>query len=188
MIEVIKTEFSDLMIIKPKVFGDTRGYFFESFSDRDFKSAGLNFNFVQDNESLSCYGTIRGLHYQRGVYAQAKILRVTRGKILDVVVDLRPSSSTFKRVYSIELSDENHLQILVPRGFAHGFAVLSESASIIYKCDNYYHPTYDGGVNAEDVDLNVNWPIPANKRVLSEKDRKLPSLKKIIETRDWETQ
>lgn len=186
MIEVIKTEFSDLVIIKPKVFGDVRGYFFESFSERDFKNAGLNFNFVQDNESLSSYGTIRGLHYQRGSYAQTKILRVTRGKILDVVVDLRPASSTFMRSYSIELSDENHLQILVPRGFAHGFAVLSESASIIYKCDNYYSPAHEGGVYAADADLHVDWPIPTGRRIFSEKDRALPSLKTVIENRDWE--
>lgn len=186
MIEFIKTEFADLYLLQPKVFGDARGYFFESYSERDYAKHGLRFNFVQDNESYSRYGTIRGLHFQRGEYAQTKVLRVIQGQVLDVVVDLRPQSKTFKKSYSVELNSDNKLQILVPRGFAHGFAVLSETATIAYKCDNLYYPEHENGINPEDIELNIDWRIPKEKRILSDKDRRSLTLKAIIDSRGWE--
>jgi dTDP-4-dehydrorhamnose 3,5-epimerase len=186
MAELIKTEFRDLYLVQPRVFGDARGYFFESFSERNFLKAGHQYRFVQDNESFSRYGTLRGLHFQRGEFAQTKLLRVIQGYILDVVVDLRPQESTFQKIYSVELSGENRLQILVPRGFAHGFVVLSETATVVYKCDNFYSPENEGGINPESVDLNIDWRVPKEKRIISEKDRRLPQFGEVIATSAWE--
>ena len=164
MIEILKTEIPDLILIKPKVFSDARGYFFESYNEKKMQEKELQYNFVQDNQSFSYYGTLRGLHYQRGKYAQTKILQAIQGRILDVVVDLRPESPTFKRSYTVELNDANHLQILVPKRFAHGFVVLSESALVGYKCDNYYSPEHEGGIHHADPDLQIDWLIPVEKR------------------------
>jgi dTDP-4-dehydrorhamnose 3,5-epimerase len=177
---IYKTEFLDLYIFEPKVFEDARGYFFESFNQKDFETeTGITKPFVQDNQSKSAYGTLRGLHFQRGDAAQAKLVRVISGKVLDVLVDLRSESSTYKKSYSIELSAENKRQLYVPRGFAHGFVVLSESAEFFYKCDNYYNPSVEGGINFADTDLNIDWKIPKDKLILSEKDKKLPFLKDL---------
>lgn len=188
MIEVQKTELPGLLLIQPKVFGDRRGSFVESYNANDWAAAGISFNFVQDNQSVSTFGVLRGLHYQRGEYAQTKVLRVAQGRILDVVVDLRPTSPTFQKVYSVELDDVRGLQILVPRQFAHGFIVLSETATIIYKCDAFYSPQHESGIHPLDPELNIRWPIPTDKILLSEKDKKLPSLAQVLKSRDWETQ
>ncbi len=186
MLEIQKTDFPDLLLIQPKVFGDRRGSFVESYNAKDWAAAGISHNFVQDNQSVSSFGVLRGLHYQRGAFAQTKVLRVAQGRILDVVVDLRPTSPTFTKVFSVELDDEKGLQILVPRQFAHGFVVLSETATIIYKCDNFYSPQNESGINPLDPGLNFRWPIAIDKIVLSDKDRKLPSLKTVVETQDWQ--
>ncbi|OFZ18243.1 MAG: dTDP-4-dehydrorhamnose 3,5-epimerase [Bdellovibrionales bacterium RBG_16_40_8] len=183
--EILKTELPDLVLIKPKVFGDARGFFLESYNAKEMLKNGFAQNFVQDNQSVSSFGTLRGLHYQRGEYAQAKILRVIQGRILDVVVDLRPDSITYKKSYAVELSAENYLQIFVPRQFAHGFVVLSESATVVYKCDNYYSPEHEGGIYHADPELQIDWRIPQDRRILSAKDQKLPSLKTVIATKDW---
>ncbi len=187
MIEIIKTEFPDLYVLKPKVLGDARGYFFESYHLKQLESAGIRTHFVQDNESHSRKGTIRGMHFQRGEFAQSKLLRVVHGHVLDVVVDLRAHSPTFKRTLAIELSSENHAQILVPRGMAHGFSVLSDSATIVYKCDNYYSHPNECGINPEDPDLNIDWQVPKEQRILSDKDKRSPSLKAVLANRDWES-
>lgn len=170
--KIIKTEFEGLLVLEPKVFGDERGYFFESYNQKVFQEAGLDFNFVQDNESFSSYGTLRGLHFQKGEFAQAKFVRVTKGKVLDVVVDIRANSKTFGKSFSIELSDENKKMVIIPRGFAHGFVVLSQSALFNYKCDNFYHPAQEGGIIYNDPALNINWMIPEKDMILSEKDKK----------------
>lgn len=177
---VIKTDIDGLVIIEPRVFGDSRGYFFESFSERDFKREVADVDFVQDNESKSSYGVVRGLHFQRPPYAQAKLVRVVKGKVLDVAVDLRKESPTFGRYVAMELSEENHRQMFIPRGFAHGFSVLSEEVIFQYKCDNYYAPQSEGAVAWDDPDLDIDWKIPAGKVLLSEKDKKHPRLKDIL--------
>lgn len=177
---VIKTDIDGLVVIEPRVFGDSRGYFFESFSERDFKREVADVDFVQDNESKSSYGVVRGLHFQKPPYAQAKLVRVVKGKVLDVAVDLRKESPTFGRYVAMELSEENHRQMFIPRGFAHGFSVLSEEVIFQYKCDNYYAPQSEGAVAWDDPDLDIDWKIPAGKVLLSEKDKKHPRLKDIL--------
>mgnify|MGYP003562881561 FL=1 len=177
---VIKTDIDGLVIIEPRVFGDSRGYFFESFSERDFKREVADVDFVQDNESKSSYGVVRGLHFQKPPYAQAKLVRGVKAKVLDVAVDLRKESPTFGRYVAMELSEENHRQMFIPRGFAHGFSVLSEEVIFQYKCDNYYAPQSEGAVAWDDPDLDIDWKIPAGKVLLSEKDKKHPRLKDIL--------
>lgn len=184
--EVIKTAIEGAVVLRPKVFPDARGYFFESFSQRRFDDAvGRHVEFVQDNESCSCRGVIRGLHFQKGPHAQSKLVRVTRGSVLDVGVDLRPDSPTFGKYVAVELSEENHLQLFLPRGFAHGFAVLSETAVFQYKCDNYYAPESEGAVAWDDPDIAVDWRIPAAEVILSEKDSRHPLLRDIKDSLVW---
>lgn len=175
--EVIKTKLDGVLIIEPRVFKDERGYFFESFSQREFDEKvtpilGHSINFVQDNESMSSYGVMRGLHYQRMPYTQSKLVRCVKGVVLDVAVDIRKGSPTFGQHVAVELTEDNHRQFFVPRGFAHGFAVLSETALFQYKCDNFYHPEADGGINITDDSLGIDWRIPVEKAILSEKDLK----------------
>jgi len=177
---VIKTDIDGLVIIEPRVFGDSRGYFFESFSERDFKREVADVDFVQDNESKSLYGVVRGLHFQRPPYAQAKLVRVVKGKVLDVAVDLRKGSPTFGHHVAVELSEDNHRQMFIPRGFAHGFSVLSDEVIFQYKCDNFYAPQSEGAVAWDDPDLGIDWGIPADKALLSDKDRKHPRLKDVL--------
>lgn len=168
--EVIKTAIDGVVIIEPKVFKDARGYFFESFSQREFDEKVRKINFVQDNESMSSYGVMRGLHFQCPPYTQSKLVRCVKGRVLDVAVDIRKGSPTFGQHVAVELTEENHRQFFVPRGFAHGFAVLSEVAVFQYKCDNFYHPEADGGINIKDESLDIDWKIPTDKAILSEKD------------------
>lgn len=171
-----KTEFPDLLVFEPKVFGDQRGYFFESFNANTFKEAGIHRPFVQDNQARSTYGVLRGLHYQRGEHAQAKLVRVFEGAVLDVVVDLRPDSPTYGKHYSIELSAENKKQLYVPRGFAHGYVVLTETAEFFYKCDNFYNKASEGGLIYNDPQLEIDWKIKAEDALLSDKDKMLPQI------------
>lgn len=185
MINVIRTEIPGVVIIEPKVFGDNRGYFFESWSQRDFNEQVRPVKFVQDNESKSCYGVLRGLHFQKGEYAQSKLVRVVKGKVLDVAVDIRKGSPTFGKYVSVELTAENHRQFFVPRGFAHGFAVLSEEAVFQYKCDNFYAPQAEGALAWDDPDIGIEWGIPVDKIILSEKDKNHPSLTESIELFDY---
>ena len=168
--EVIKTAIEGVVIIEPKVFKDQRGYFFESFSQREFEAKVRKINFVQDNESMSSYGVMRGLHFQRPPYTQSKLVRCVRGKVLDVAVDIRKGSPTYGQHVAVELSEDNHRQFFVPRGFAHGFAVLTDNAVFQYKCDNFYAPQADGGISIKDESLGIDWKIPTDKAVLSEKD------------------
>ncbi|MCL4481208.1 MAG: dTDP-4-dehydrorhamnose 3,5-epimerase [Bacteroidetes bacterium] len=168
------TSFPGLFLIEPKVFGDARGYFFESFQQQEFEKAIGKVEFVQDNESKSGYGVVRGLHFQKPPYAQAKLVRCIVGSILDVVVDLRTGSPTFKKTYSVELSDSNKLQLFIPRGFAHGFVVLSEEAIFSYKVDNLYAPASEAGIRFDDPDLLIDWKLPGKALKLSGKDRELP--------------
>lgn len=174
--KVIKTDFPDLFVIEPKVFVDSRGYFFESFNSLKYKELGIDIAFVQDNESKSSYGVIRGLHYQLSPYAQTKLIRVVSGKILDVVVDIRQNSPTFGKHFSIELSFENKIQLLVPKGFAHGFAVLSDTATVFYKCDNYYKPEAERGICYNDQKLQIDWKIDTENAIVSSKDKVHPEL------------
>ena len=176
--KVRKTDIQDLLVIEPEIYGDSRGYFFESFSKKKFEAAtGVQADFVQDNESKSAYGVIRGLHFQKDPHAQAKMVRVVRGKVLDVAVDLRPDSPTYGRYHAEELSEDNHLQMFIPKGFAHGFSVLSDEAVLQYKCDGYYNPESEGGIAWNDPDLNIDWGIPAEKEILSAKDKDRQTLK-----------
>lgn len=177
---VIKTDIDGLVVIEPRVFGDSRGYFFESFSERDFKREVADVDFVQDNESKSSYGVVRGLHFQKPPYAQAKLVRVVKGKVLDVAVDLRKGSPTFGHHVAVELSEDNHHQMFIPRGFAHGFSVLSDEVIFQYKCDNFYAPQSEGAVAWDDPDLGIDWKVPADKALLSDKDRKHPRLRDIL--------
>lgn len=177
---IIETEIKGVFIIEPKIFGDNRGYFFESFSQREFESVIGPVTFVQDNQSKSSYGVVRGLHFQRPPHAQAKLVRVVKGKVLDVAVDLRKDSPTFGKYMAVELSDENHRQVFIPKGFAHGFSVLSEEAVFQYKCDEYYAPESEAAIAWDDQDLNIDWKVPAEDVVLSAKDRNHPSLKDYI--------
>ena len=174
---IIKTDIEGPLIVEPLIHGDARGYFFESFNAREFyKQTGYNTQFVQDNESRACYGVVRGLHFQKPPYAQAKLVRVVQGKVLDVAVDIRKDSPTYGRYISTLLSDENHRQFFIPRGFAHGFAVLSGVALFQYKCDEYYHPEAEGALAWDDVQLAIDWKVPSDKVILSEKDKHHPSL------------
>lgn len=174
--EVIKTELEGVVIIEPKIFRDSRGYFFESFSQKGFEEKVRKIAFVQDNESMSSYGVMRGLHFQLPPFTQSKLVRCVKGKVLDVAVDIRKGSPTFGKHVSVELSEDNHRQFFVPRGFAHGFAVLSETAVFQYKCDNFYAPQADGGISILDDSLGIDWKLPTDKVILSEKDTKHPLL------------
>ena len=165
------------MIIEPRIFKDARGYFFESFSQREFDEKVKPVTFVQDNESMSSYGVMRGLHFQRPPFTQSKLVRVIKGAVLDVAVDIRKNSPTYGKHVAVELTEDNHRQFFVPRGFAHGFAVLSDEAIFQYKCDNFYAPQADGGISILDGDLGIDWHIPMDKAILSEKDTKHPLLK-----------
>lgn len=167
---VIKTDIEGVVIIEPRVFTDARGYFFESFSQREFEEKVRKINFVQDNESMSSYGVMRGLHFQRSPYTQSKLVRCVKGAVLDVAVDIRKGSPTYGQHVSCLLTEENHKMIFVPRGFAHGFSVLSETAVFQYKCDNFYAPQADGGISILDESLGIDWQIPTEKAILSEKD------------------
>lgn len=180
--EVIKTQIDGVLIIEPRVFKDERGYFFESFSQREFDEKvtpllGHSINFVQDNESMSSYGVMRGLHFQRPPFTQSKLVRCVKGAVLDVAVDIRKGSPTFGQHVAMELTENNHRQFFIPRGFAHGFAVLSDTAVFQYKCDEFYHPEADGGINIKDDNLGIDWKIPVDKAILSEKDLKHACLK-----------
>ena len=175
--EIIKTAIEDLVIIRPKVFGDARGYFFESFSQREFEEKVRPVHFVQDNESMSSYGVMRGLHFQAPPFTQSKLVRCVKGAVLDVAVDIRKGSPTYGQHVAVELSEDNHRQFFVPRGFAHGFAVLSETAVFQYKCDNFYAPEADGGISIKDESLGIDWQIPTENAILSEKDIKHVCLK-----------
>ena len=174
---VIKTDIEGLVIIEPRLFRDARGYFFESFSEREFAEKVAPVKFVQDNESRSSYGVLRGLHFQKPPYAQAKLVRVVKGRVLDVAVDLRKGSPTYGKYVAVELSEDNHLQFFLPRGFAHGFCVLSDEVVFQYKCDNYYAPQSEGAVIWNDPDLGIDWKIPQEDVVLSDKDRCHPAFK-----------
>lgn len=172
--QITTTHIPDLKILEPRVFEDSRGYFFESYNEATFEQNGIGLKFVQDNQSSSSYGVIRGLHYQLPPHAQTKLVRVLYGTILDVVLDIRHGSPTFGQHYSIELSADNKKQLLVPRGFAHGFSVLSEKAVVLYKCDGFYNKESDAGILYNDPALNIDWKIPADKAIVSEKDQVLP--------------
>lgn len=174
--EVIKTAIDGVYILEPRIFRDDRGYFFESFSQREFEEKIGKINFVQDNESKSSYGVMRGLHFQRPPYAQSKLVRCVKGAVLDVAVDIRKGSPTYGQHVAVELTADNHRQFFIPRGFAHGFAVLSDEAIFQYKCDNFYAPQADGGISIRDASLNIDWQIPTEKAILSEKDTKHPLL------------
>ena len=170
--EIIKTNIEGVLVIEPRVFEDARGYFFESFSQREFDAKVGPVRFVQDNESKSSYGVMRGLHFQAPPFAQSKLVRCVRGRVLDVVLDIRRGSPTYGQHVAVELSEDNHRQFFIPRGFAHGFAVLSEEAVFQYKCDEYYHPESEGGISILDSSLGIDWHIPAEHVILSEKDMK----------------
>ena len=178
--EIIKTQIEGVVIIEPRLFKDERGYFFESFNQKEFEDKVCKTKFIQDNESKSSYGVVRGLHFQKPPFAQSKLVRVIKGAVLDVAVDIRKGSPTFGQYVSVELTGENHRQFFIPRGFAHGFSVLSEEVIFQYKCDNFYSPQSEGAIAWNDPDLNIDWRIPAEKVVLSEKDSKHPRLK------DWQ--
>ena len=174
---IVKTEIEGVLIIEPRLFRDSRGYFFESFSEREFEEKvtpilGHSVHFCQDNESMSNYGVMRGLHFQRPPFAQSKLLRCVEGKVLDIAVDIRKSSSTYGEHVAVELSAENHRQLFIPQGFAHGFSVLSEKAIIQYKCDNFYHHEAEDGISVLDESLGIDWKIPVSQAVLSNKDTK----------------
>jgi dTDP-4-dehydrorhamnose 3,5-epimerase len=171
----IKTDIPGLLVFEPRVFEDSRGYFFESYSENAFKEARIDTVFVQDNQSSSQYGVIRGLHYQLNPYSQAKLVRVLEGKILDVVVDIRKGSPSFGKNFSLELTAENKKQLFIPPGFAHGFSVLSDKAVVFYKCSSPYNKESEGGIRFDDPQLKINWGIPAGKAIISDKDKILPS-------------
>ncbi len=174
---VIYTKIEGVYIIEPRIFEDERGYFFESFSQREFEEKIGPIHFVQDNESKSSYGVMRGLHFQRPPFTQSKLVRCVKGAVLDVAVDIRKGSPTYGQHVAVELTEDNHRSIFIPKGFAHGFAVLSEYAVFQYKCDEFYHPEADGGISILDESLHIDWHIPTNKAILSEKDTKHPLLK-----------
>ena len=179
--EVIKTDIEGVVIIEPRIFRDDRGYFFESFSQREFQDKVCNTVFVQDNESKSSYGVLRGLHFQKPPYAQSKLVRVIKGAVLDVAVDIRKGSPTFGQHVAVELTEDNHRQFFIPRGFAHGFSVLTDEVIFQYKCDNFYAPQSEGALAWDDPDLGIDWRLPAEKVILSEKDRHHSRLKDA----DW---
>ena len=175
--EIKKTRIPGVVIIEPRLFKDDRGYFFESFSERDFNTQVREIHFVQDNESKSSYGVLRGLHFQKPPYAQSKLVRVIKGAVLDVAVDIRKSSPTFGQHIAVELTEENHRQFFIPRGFAHGFSVLTDEVIFQYKCDNFYAPQSEGALAWDDPELGIDWKIPTDKVILSEKDKHHPRLK-----------
>lgn len=177
--EIIKTAIEGVVILEPRIFKDDRGYFFESFSQREFEEKVCKTTFVQDNESKSSYGVLRGLHFQKPPFAQSKLVRVISGAVLDVAVDIRRDSPTYGQYVSVELTGGNHRQFFIPRGFAHGFSVLSEEVVFQYKCDNFDSPQSEGSIAWDDPDLNIDWRIPADKVILSEKDKKHPGLKEL---------
>ena len=174
---VIKTAIEGVFILEPRVFADSRGYFFECYNQKEFDEKIRPIRFVQDNESMSSYGVVRGLHFQKGIHSQSKLVRVVKGKVLDVVVDILKGSPTFGRHVSVELSDDNHLMFFIPRGFAHGFSVLSETAVFQYKCDNFYCPESEGAIAWDDATLGIDWKIPEKDVILSAKDTHHPLLK-----------
>ena len=176
---VIETKIPGVVIIEPRLFPDARGYFFESFSKREFEEKVGKIDFVQDNESKSSYGVLRGLHFQKPPYAQSKLVRVVKGAVLDVAVDIRKGSPTYGQHVAVELTEDNHRQFFIPRGFAHGFAVLTDEVIFQYKCDNFYAPASEGAIAWDDPDLGIDWRVPAEKVILSEKDKKHPRLKEI---------
>jgi len=178
-VEVTKTSIDGLLVLQPRVFRDQRGYFFESFSQREFDEKVAPIRFVQDNESMSQRGVVRGLHYQRAPYTQTKLVRCVRGAVLDVAVDIRQGSPTYGQHVAVELTEENQLQFFIPKGFAHGFAVLSETAVFEYKCDEFYHPESEAGVSIMDPSLGIDWRTPLAEAILSEKDTRLPLLRDI---------
>ena len=175
--EVLTTDIEGVYIIKPRVFGDARGYFFESYSKREFEEKVGKVDFVQDNESMSKKGVMRGLHFQRPPFSQSKLVRCVKGSVLDVAVDIRKGSPTYGKHVAVELTEDNHLQFFIPKGFAHGFVVLSDVAVFQYKCDNFYHPEADGGISILDDSLGIDWKISTQTAILSEKDTKHPLLK-----------
>ena len=175
--KITKTAIDGVVIIEPQVFEDARGYFFESWNKAKMAEAGLDYEFIQDNQSKSCYGTIRGIHYQKGEFSQAKLVRVLQGTVLDVAVDLRKDSKTFGQHVAVELSAENNRQLMIPRGFGHGFSVLTPTAVFAYKCDNVYHKASEAGIRFDDPDLKIDWKVKSEEAVLSDKDRVLPFLK-----------
>ena len=183
--DFIKTDIDGIVIIRPRVIEDSRGYFFEAFSEREFCENVCEVKFVQENESLSKKNVIRGLHFQKMPHAQSKLIRVVKGRVLDVAVDIRKGSPTFGKHVAVELSEDNHMQLFIPRGFAHGFAVLSDEAIFQYKCDNYYAPGYEGAIAWNDPDLNIDWQIPACDIVLSAKDQNNPQLKDAKDLFDY---
>lgn len=176
----VKTELPDLLIYEPVIFGDDRGYFFESYNERAFKHDNVDIRFVQDNQARSVYGVVRGLHFQNNPYAQTKLIRVLEGVILDVVVDMRKDSPGFGKSFSIELSAENKKQLLVPKGFAHGYSVLSKTAEVFYKCDEFYNKGCEGGLAYNDPSLNIDWKLPVSEMVLSSKDLIHPTMDKCV--------
>ncbi|MBT1145126.1 dTDP-4-dehydrorhamnose 3,5-epimerase [Lactiplantibacillus argentoratensis] len=179
-LKVITTKLQDVKIIEPAVFGDKRGFFTETYSDRDFKEADIDFDFIQDNQSLSAEaGVLRGLHFQRGKAAQTKLIRVVTGAVLDVIVDVRAGSPTYGEWEGYIISESNHRQLLVPRGFAHGFVTLTDNVNFLYKCDNYYNAEADGGITFMDKDLNINWPIDYDQAMTSDKDAKQQTFKEF---------
>jgi dTDP-4-dehydrorhamnose 3,5-epimerase len=177
--KVINTEIEGLVVLEPRLYNDHRGYFFESFSETEFAEKVTPVRFVQDNESKSSYGVLRGLHFQKPPHAQAKLVRVVRGRVLDVAVDLRKGSATYGRYAAVELSEDNHLQLFIPRGFAHGFCVLSDEAVLQYKCDNFYAPSSEGAIRWDDPELAIDWMLPESDVILSEKDSGHPCLKDL---------
>lgn len=176
----VTTDFPGLLVFEPKIFEDSRGYFFESYNENTFAAEGVSIKFVQDNQAQSSYGVIRGLHYQLTPHAQSKLVRVLSGAIVDVAVDIRKGSPTYGKAFVIELSSANKKQLLVPKGFAHGYSVISETAEVFYKCDAFYNKESEGGIMYNDPDLNIDWQIPAHKAVISEKDMKHPGIKEVI--------
>jgi dTDP-4-dehydrorhamnose 3,5-epimerase len=176
---VKETGIEGLLILEPKVFKDSRGFFYESYHKEEFSRHGIGYEFIQDNQSRSSFGVIRGLHFQKVPYAQAKLVRVTEGAVFDVTVDIRPGSPSYGHWFGVELSAENFLQLMIPGGFAHGFSILSDQATVQYKCDQYYHPESESGIRFDDPDLQIDWRIDPEKAVISEKDRILPYLKQL---------
>ena len=177
--KITKTALDGVVIIEPQVFEDARGYFFESWNKAKMEEAGLNYDFIQDNQSKSCYGTIRGIHFQKGEFSQAKLVRVLQGTVLDVAVDLRKDSKTFGQHVAVELSAENNRQLMIPRGFGHGFSVLRPTAVFAYKCDNVYNKASEAGIRFDDPALGIDWKVKPEEAVLSDKDKILPFLKDV---------
>lgn len=176
---IIKTPIEGLLVIEPQVFRDARGWFIETYQEERYRAAGVEARFVQDNQSCSSYGVVRGLHFQRPPFTQAKLVSCTHGRVLDVAVDLRKDSPTYGQHFAVELNEDNHLQFYIPKGFAHGFSVLSETAVFSYKCDELYHPEADGGILLSDPALMIDWQIPVSERILSEKDKHHPLLREL---------